>query len=509
MGNDSLLINLRSAIKSKVHLVVYGNAIIAFVLIAYFFIIPFFILVQALLDPNLASGEPPRITFHLHKSLSRCYESWARDRVESGRGAQLNTYDISGTEWPMFSSVFYLWTTESLQDAWEQDNSLAREAPAQYAHGAIEAAAALVADPNNATWVKQHWGGSYLHHENLFYRMLLISGLTSYQKLSGQQTYESLLRDQVETLSAEIDNSPYGLLDDYPGQCYPIDILPAIAAIQRADVVLGTDHSAFVQRAVRGFEETRLDPATGLSAYIADSRTGQGSGSARGVGISFMLIWAPELWPQTASHWYALYEEQFWKDSGLIVGFREYPKGYPSFSFLDVDAGPVIADYGTAASAFGIGAARANGHFEQAYGLSAEALAISWPMPNGTLLLPRMLSNLSDAPYVGETALLFSLSRRGIVGNEQTGARHLPVSVYLILFSYLAFAALFTRLIVNRLALHSIRLDQLGFSPPKFDLSVWPFLIGGGIIALILSWTPWGFLALFIAQFLPRWKRQF
>ncbi len=58
--------------------------------------------------------------------------------------------------------------------------------------------------------------------------------------------------------------------------------------------------SAFVERARRGFEGGPLDPRTGLPAYVADSRTGQGLGSARGVGMSLMLIWAPELWPQTA-----------------------------------------------------------------------------------------------------------------------------------------------------------------------------------------------------------------
>ena len=487
-------------------LVVYGNTFIAIALIAYFFLIPFLTLAFALLDPNLASGEPPRIAFHLHRSLSKRYETWARERVESGRAAQLNTYDISGTEWPMFSSVFYLWTTESLQEAWEQDHGLTREAPAEYASEAIEAAAALVADPTNATWVKQHWGDSYLQRENLFYRMLLISGLTSYQKLSGQRTYEDLLRDQVESLSAEIDSSPYGLLDDYPGECYPIDILPAIAAIQRADAVLGTDHSAFVQRAIRGFQDTRLDPATGLPAYVADSRTGQGYGSARGVGLSFMLVWAPELWPQTASDWYSLYEDQFWKEGSLIVGFREYPEGYPSFSVLDVDAGPVIADYGTAASAFGIGAARANGRFGQAYGLSAEALAVSWPLPNGTLLLPRMLSNLSDAPYVGETALLFSLSRRDIVGNPQTGERHLPFSVILILLSYLAVGAFFAKLTLYRFQLHSMRLEQVGYSPSNHAAEIWLLLLGAGIIAMFFSYGFIALLALLLAQSLPRWK---
>ncbi len=124
--------------------------------------------------------------------------------------------------------------------------------PRQYARGAIEAAAALVADPNHAGWVRQHWGDDYLKKENLFYRMLLISALTSYQKLLGDTRYEAPLRRQVESLAQELEDSPHGLLDDYPGQCYPIDIVPAIAAIRRADAVLGTDHSQFVARAVRG-----------------------------------------------------------------------------------------------------------------------------------------------------------------------------------------------------------------------------------------------------------------
>ena len=52
----------------------------------------------------------------------------------------MSIYDISGTEWPIFGTVFYLWATESLQEAWEKDPALARVAPKEYARGAIEAA---------------------------------------------------------------------------------------------------------------------------------------------------------------------------------------------------------------------------------------------------------------------------------------------------------------------------------------------------------------------------------
>jgi hypothetical protein len=416
----------------------YGKASIATFLAAYLFLIPAGIVIHDLGDPGLRDGQAPRFAFRWHRALSPKYERWARQRVASGSAKALSTHDISGTEWPMFGSVFYLWATEALQEAWEEDPSLACVMPKESAQGAIQAAGALVADPNHATWVRRHWGDDYLDRENLFYRMLLISGLTSYQKLLGDDEYEPLLRDQAESLAREIDASPYGLLDDYPGQCYPPDVLPAIAAIRRADGVLGTDHSEFAARAIRAFKDTRLDERTGLPDWRADPRTGQGIGGARGVGVSFMLTWTPELWPETAREWYARYETHFWQREGGLAGFREFPEGVrPEWFTIDVDAGPVIAGYGTTASAFGIGAARANGRFDHAYPLSAEAIAVSWPLPGGTLLGPRLLSDLSDAPYVGESVLLFNLTRRPVVESGIRERGRIPAIVYLVILLYL------------------------------------------------------------------------
>ncbi len=416
---------------------VFGNAALIVVLSIFFFISPFTTLVRAIADPTLANGEIPRFVYQWHYQLSPKYESWANARVQSTRATELGLDDISGTEWPIFSTVYYLWTTEALQAAWEEDPSIYDSMPKDYAHDAIEAAAALVADPGHASWVKAHWGDDYMTEQNIFYRMLLISGLTSYQKLLGNEQYSALLAHQVESLSEELDNSPHGLLEDYPGETYPIDILPAIAAIQRADAVLETDHSAFVERAIRGFEGAKLDQYTGLPTYEADVQTGQGIGSSRGVGIAYMLIWVPELWPETAKKWYARYDDHYWEESWLLAGVREFSKHGPFNEWLvDVDAGPVIGGYGTAASAFGIGAARRNGRMDQAYPLSAEALVASWPLFNGTLLGPRILSNLSDAPFVGETAILFNLTRRPIDGISVGAEPGLPMIVYFALFVY-------------------------------------------------------------------------
>ncbi|MFT7559469.1 MAG: hypothetical protein ACI93R_001380 [Flavobacteriales bacterium] len=420
--------------------ITYVRAIFLSTFALYFFIAPAGILIHDLRDPGLHNGQVPLFTYRWHKQLSSGFASWASNRVKSEKASKLDAQDISGTEWPMFSAVYYLWATESLQSNWESNQAVSPVMPKIYAKKAIEASAQLISDPDNAAWVIEHWGEDYLHQENVFYRMLLIAGLTSYQKLTGDEQYRSMLLDQVNTLSKELDDSQFGLLDDYPGQCYPVDILPAIAVISRADEVLGSDHSQFVTRSLRAFKDTRLDKKTNLPAYIANAKTGHGSGSARGVGISYMLIWAPELWPKLAREWYKQYDKYFWHEGTLISGFRELPKGSDADAyFFDVDAGPVIAGYGVAASAFGIGAARVNNQADQAYALGAEALVSSWPLPNGTLMISKLLSNFSDAPYLGETALLFAMTREKILEGNHRKEIGLPYFVYIIMFFYLAF----------------------------------------------------------------------
>ena len=103
--------------------------------------------------------------------------------MAEGRAAGLSTGDISGTEWPLFGSVFYLWALEDLQSAWDRGDHTGGAEPKVFAKDAIVAASELVVDPKHAAWVKKHWGPEYLHRENVFYRLLVIAALTSRQKL--------------------------------------------------------------------------------------------------------------------------------------------------------------------------------------------------------------------------------------------------------------------------------------------------------------------------------------
>ena len=177
------------------------------------------------------------------------------------------------------------------------------------------------------------------------------------------------------------------------------------------------------------------------------------------------------------------------------------------FRVFDVDAGPVLAGYGTAANVFGIGAARANGDFEHAYPLSAQALVASWPLPDGRLLGPRFLSNLSDAPYTGESALLFSLTREPATKGTSTTGR-LPLSVYLALGAYIAMALAWLSAAAMRVIKWEKTFAHAHYPASLCQLNLWLILVGIGALVFMMSWEMTGGLLLLSAQFLPRSKQR-
>ena len=485
----------------------YSNAAVLVLASLFFFLIPAAIVTCDLSDPNIRSAGIPRCAWRLHRNLSPRFERWARQRLDSKRAAELPTSDISGTEWPLFGTVFYLWATESLQDEWEKGHSPQAVAPKVYARGAIQAAARLVMDPTQANWVKIHWGTNYLKTENVFYRMLVIAALTSHVRLTGDKEYLPLLKDQVDSLSAELDASRHGLLDDYPHQCYPGDVLTSIAMIRRADKVLGTDHSAFVSRAIRGFQNRALD-SRGLVPYFASAALGEPLGPSRGCDNSYVSLFAPEIWPEQARKWYDLYSRYFWQETWTCAGFREFPNDLPANNWdLDVDSGLVLKGFGCAACAFGVGAARVNGHFEHAYPLTAEMLVASWPLPDGTCYLPKALSNAADAPCLGEAAILFNLTRLPVAGTVKTGGS-IPKFVLIILASQFGLG-----LIVLATPIIAFRQWQkhhtaMVLRRPETQLGIWVGLLVACAACLFFGKTLVALLFLACAQLIPKYARK-
>lgn len=507
---------------NSLRIIVFVNTVVLCVLAIYFFILPAGLILHDITDPAIRRGGIPRMAWRVHKAITPGYERWARQRIASGIAGRLNLYDVPSTEWPVFGSVFYLMATENLQTEWEKDPSRSPQAPKVYARKTIEAAKDVILDPGHHTWVKQHWGDDYMRRENVFFRSLIIAGLTSYDRLTGNTAYRDLIKDQCLTLAAALDQSPKGVLNDYPGECYPIDVLGSIAYIKRADALLGIDQSDFMARSIRAFQGRMLDKR-GLIPYCVDAETGAPirmyktrtpgmmEGPSRGIGNSYILIFAPELWPDRAKEWYGLYEKHFWQDRWGASGWREFPADMPDITLgFDVDAGPIIAGFSPAANAYGVAAARANGRLDHAATLTVQVLSACWPLPDGSLLGPRLLSNPRHAPYLGEVNLLWLLSHP-VPADAAAGATAAPVRWPAFVFMATGLCAVIGLLTlgaaVRKWWVFTRDMEQYDCAAPALQYAAWLILIAVAVVLMVIGKGPHGVIGLLLAQMLPRWRK--
>ena len=130
-----------------------------------------------------------------------------------------------------------------------------------------------------------------------------------------------------------------------------------------------------------------------------------------------------------------------------MAGFRELPHG-SSERFADVDSGPVLFGYGSVASAFGIGAAKAAGHLDHAVPLTIQAIAAAWATPFG-FLVPGIMGYVeADSWPLGEVGLLFSMTRPSATHQTKPFIGHIPYIVWVLtgLYTFIGFRFISTGL---------------------------------------------------------------
>jgi len=376
-----------------------------------------------------ATAQPPGLLADFESTAAR-YRAWAKRYLETHRAASVDSSDVASTEWPMFGSVFLLVTADELSRG---QNLPMSEATRE----AVRLAAEVVSDPATSTWVQIKWGSSYLERENVFYRMLLIMGLSSYESLTHDQRYGPTLQSQTASLTRELLAAPLHLADDYPGECYPNDVLWAVAALNRA-TALGYGSREEVDRLARGVLAVLNGPALapqGLPGFRIDRATGTPMQPARGAGNSGIVMMAAELDSKNAFEWFNQYVAQYWKD-GWVSGFREAP---PQGNLdADADSGPVLFGVGTVATGLGIGAARSVGRFDYAVPIAMETVPASWPTPFGMLLPGALGWAAADGWCFGELMLLFSMTRPNMVGHVVPYQGGVPNMVWVFLMIFLA-----------------------------------------------------------------------
>jgi len=400
-----------------------------------FFLYPAWITLRVGLDTSFHQQGINSYTLGMFKDVSHRFSRWGSQYLNRGAGSSVNQDSVSETEWPMFGAAFYLLTAEEVQKQYGSDESLKK-----VMDPAVEVAVRIVADPRTAAWVKERWGDDYLNRENVFYRMLLIQGLTAYEKVSHKTTYRTLLHSQVTSLGRELEKAPHHLLDDYPGECYPSDVLWSVAGIRRADVILGTDHSKLAEELMSSLT-THSMTEEGVPAYMAEPKTGKSINLARGCNNSGILIFAPELNRDIAAQWFKNYQKYFWQEKYGVKGFREFSTRIPD-SVQDADSGPVVKGFGSVASVFGIGACRTMGRLDLSGTLARQIIPVSYPTFWGLMIPSSMGKLLVDSGCLGEVALVFSLTRPVPAKPISTQSPGIPLVVWMMLGVYLIPAAL-------------------------------------------------------------------
>ena len=158
------------------HLAVSGAVVVMSLAL---FIYPAVTICRLAADSQLDRTGESRLVPGWFEAAAGRYVAWADDYIRTNFARSLYHDDIPATEWPIFASAFVLVTAEDLHAQGKID---ARRGTVREA---VEKAAQIVASPVTATWVKTKWGSGYLERENVFYRMLVVLGLASYERITG------------------------------------------------------------------------------------------------------------------------------------------------------------------------------------------------------------------------------------------------------------------------------------------------------------------------------------
>lgn len=210
--------------------------------------------------------------------------------------------------------------------------------------------------------------GLHLTHLNLIY-----GAVDQLGPCADARAHEALARELARR-SLE-DPLRHAASYERVGLRWPADQSATLASLARFDAAHGTHLVDAPLAQWARVMERHLDAKTGLPESEVTGR-GPGAKHPRGCAQSFITKYLAEVDPALSAKWWESYREHFFVRVGPVVGFREWPRGVERKA--DVDSGPIVFGIGTAASAFALAAARAQGDVALAAELEANAsVAIS------------------------------------------------------------------------------------------------------------------------------------
>jgi hypothetical protein len=134
--------------------------------------------------------------------------------------------------------------------------------------------------------------------------------------------------------------------------------------------------------------------------------------------------------------------------------------------------------------------------------------AVSCPLPEGTLLVPRLLSNATDAPFLGEAAILFNLTRLPAAGFSVRTGGSIPGFTWIVLMLQLVVGLAVVGSSVLAIRRWRRRTPQVAIDLARLQVVVWVTLSLGSMLLFMVGSGWWAAMALLGAQLLPRLRKQ-
>lgn len=187
--------------------------------------------------------------------------------------------------------------------------------------------------------------------------------LLACQKMIDPESPASALHDQIsDALERRLRASPIGLLQTYPGECYPVDNAPGIASLALRDRFRQGSVRPRIQLWLDRYLTSWRDRVSGLLYQAVNSQTGNPEDKPRGSGTSlsvYFLSFADSS-ISTQLHQAALKELSA---GGLgFTAMREYRRGVDGKG--DVDSGPLLLGLSISSTGFSLAGCRQQGDLE-------------------------------------------------------------------------------------------------------------------------------------------------
>ena len=174
--------------------------------------------------------------------------------------------------------------------------------------------------------------------------------------------------------------SRYGLVDSFPGFCWPPDNLAALRCLRLHDEKSGTDYSSAGEKWT-DWANTVLSAPSAILPFRADSQTGEAAIPGRGSSEALCLVEMRDVDEGLFRQQYLRFRSRFGNSLFGLRTWREFPKSEIQNlkSEIQMDTGPVIHGHGVLATLTGMVAATLAGDDEGFCGTMALIETIGRP----------------------------------------------------------------------------------------------------------------------------------